>query len=256
MSSNVPIAVAEQFPLAIEQLLVKYIGELGPQDSLRAWEAPAELIKRLFSSAPSATLCAHLRSACVRLPIEHDACFWVLCRCLPPAAGSALVRSWLLRHSLTDTPILERAANHVLHKHGEHAAALDFLRWAHAMRLPACRTIRARALYFKVLRHGVEERAAASLRLERNRSSGKGVLDMSTEQPGGGTTHSYQSRLTGKALIVVGLTQEECVRPLTFSHLSIVSNLHPYVRVQGQNTVGIPSRQCRATCNPSARTPA
>ena len=60
------------------------------------------------------------------------------------------------------------AASRMQHLGGEHAAALDLLRWADAVRIGPCleRSLHARALYLRVLRHTAEERTANAGRLQ------------------------------------------------------------------------------------------
>ena len=76
---------------------------LMPDHTQEAWEAPAELIKRAYSDAPSKSLCTQLQQACLRLPAEHDQRFWTICRVLAPSSGATLIRSWL-QHTMVKEP--------------------------------------------------------------------------------------------------------------------------------------------------------
>ena len=184
-----------------------------PSSPAQAWEAPAELIKRAFSNAPSNSLCTQLRQACLRLPAEHDQRFWTICRVLAPTSGATLLRAWLLHTAASEPQFLEVAANYLQQTHGEHAVALDFLRWVHENNIPALDFSwpRSRALYFKVLRHVAEERAAAAVRLKQ--LFGSAALNMATEQMAGHASlasfQPYCSQLTGQDLTLFGLTPDE-----------------------------------------------
>ena len=94
---------------------------LMPDDTQEAWEAPAELIKRAFSNAPSNSLCTQLRQACLRLPAEHDQRFWTICRVLAPTSGATLLRSWLLHTMASEPQLLEVRCGHRARLHRAHA---------------------------------------------------------------------------------------------------------------------------------------
>ena len=220
MSSNIPSAMCEQFPLAIERLLVSYVTELQPKHPQDAWDCPAELMRRTFNDAPSLTLCNAVQTACLRLPLDFEERFWTLCRCLRAEGAQGLVRAWLLRHSPSDVPPLEVAATRLQQATGEHAAALDLMRWAEVTSIGGAgqggnSESLFRALYFKVLRHTAEERAASATRLAVLGSSSSSAIDLQTKQhvldssrppasfPG------FPAQLTGEDLTLCNLTQTE-----------------------------------------------
>ena len=75
-------------------------------------------------------------------------------------SSSALYRAWLLRHQPTEIEQIETAASRVREHVGEHAAALDLLRWAEVANIcpnPA-ESIQWRALHWKVC--GMSRRSA------------------------------------------------------------------------------------------------
>ena len=73
-----------------------------------------------------------------------------------------MVRAWLLQHDSEEISRMERAVTHVHTAKGEHAAALDMMRWAEVNELSVQRddVERWKSLYFRVLRNTAEERAA------------------------------------------------------------------------------------------------
>ena len=209
-----PHQVSEHFSRTIELILLDFLRSLGPDHSQEAWEAPAELIKRTFTNVPSSELCTQLHKACLRMPLGREHIFWMMCCSIAPS-GSALVRAWLLRHESIDAQQIERAACHLQHMKGEHAAALDFMRWAEAKGvLTLLRDDHFwRALYFKILRHTAEERAASMKR--RGILIRGGALDMLTdelhaEHPMRLTCFkSYRFQLTDFAAPLHNITQTE-----------------------------------------------
>ena len=86
-----------------------------------------------------------------------------------------MVRAWLLQHDLEEISRMERAVTHVHTAKGEHAAALDIMRWAEVKELSVQRidVERWKSLYFRVLRNTAEERPISG-------SFGVAALDMST----------------------------------------------------------------------------
>ena len=167
MSSNIPASVSDQFPRTIEQLLRDYLNALGPSHaSMEAWEMPAELMKRAFNGAPPPTLTDALQQCCLRVPHDRESFFWAMFRQVVPDVGVRLVRAWLLEHNPGEVSRMERSVQNVHQQKGEHAAALDLMRWVEGQELQCSRSDpeRWRALYLKVLRHTAEERAASMKR--------------------------------------------------------------------------------------------
>ena len=208
MSSNLPPLMSEQFPIAIEALLVQYVKALTHEHPTESWETPSELMRRTFSEAPSNLLANEIQSACLRLPLDHEEKFWSLCRCQRSESSSALYRAWLLRHQPTEIEQIETAASRVREHVGEHAAALDLLRWAEVANIcpnPA-ESIQWRALHWKVLRHVAEERASSPQRIAALHSGERSsAVDMATKQihehsRGGPPTtfQGYRSPMTGE----------------------------------------------------------
>jgi hypothetical protein len=176
MSSNIPAQVSEQFPKTIESLLISYMEALTAEHTLEAWEMPGDMMKRAFSGAPPAVLLENLQRACLRLPPTAERLFWAVFRHMQ-SEGVALVRAWLLQHDDPDVDRVERCARHLYHQKGEHATALDLLRWAEVRNLRVCQDAAAwRALYTKILRATAEERATA----KRLGALSDGGLDMTT----------------------------------------------------------------------------
>ena len=124
---------------------------------------PAELMKRSFNGSPPAALSEQIQCACLRVPVEKEQFLWSVFRNLPPDSGVQLVRAWLLQHDLEEISRMERAVTHVHTAKGEHAAALDIMRWAEVKELSVQRidVERWKSLYFRVLRNTAEERATS-----------------------------------------------------------------------------------------------
>ena len=96
-----------------------------------------------------------------------------------------MVRAWLLQHDLEEISRMERAVTHVHTAKGEHAAALDMMRWAEVNELSVQLTDveRWKCLYFRVVRNTAEERATSCRVAALDMSSGScrvAALDMST----------------------------------------------------------------------------
>ena len=51
MSSNLPPLMSEQFPIAIEALLVQYVKALTHEHPTESWETPSELMRHLLRGA-------------------------------------------------------------------------------------------------------------------------------------------------------------------------------------------------------------
>ena len=138
---------------------------------------PAELMKRSFNGSPPAALSEQIQCACLRVPVEREQFLWSVFRNLPPDSGVQLVRAWLLQHDLEEISRMERAVTHVHTAKGEHAAALDIMRWAEVKELSVQRidVERWKGLYFRVLRNTAEE-----LFMQRSGSFAVAALDMST----------------------------------------------------------------------------
>ena len=95
-----------------------------------------------------------------------------------------VLRAWLLRHRPIEVGTLEVAATQLQCVTGEHAAALDLMRWAEAVKLcdeAANGTANWRMLYFKILRHTAEERAASANRLAALGASASSAIDLGTK---------------------------------------------------------------------------
>jgi hypothetical protein len=209
--------VSEQFPRTIEQLLSDYMDGLRAQHTQEAWEMPAELMKRSFNGSPPMTLCDQLQNVCLRIPLHREPAFWSVFRHLLPDAGSQIVRSWLLHHNPTDVTRMERAATHLQQTKGEHAAALDLMRWCEAkgLQVQHAEHERWKNLYYRVLRHTAEERATG---MKRGGAFNTGGLDMLTPvlQQGDcpmrlSSFKFYRSQLTGLDIPLRNITQSECV---------------------------------------------
>lgn len=176
MSSNIPAQVSEQFPKTIESLLISYMKALTAEHTLEAWEMPGEMMKRAFSGGPPSALLQHLQQSCMRLPPTSERLFWPVFRHMQ-SEGVALLRAWLLQHDDPDVERMERCAKYLYQQKGEHAAALDLLRWAEARNLRVCQDAPMwRLLYFKVLRATADERAT----IKPLGALSNGGLDMST----------------------------------------------------------------------------
>ena len=122
---------------------------------------PAELMKRAFNGASPPKLIDALEQCCLRVPNDRESFFWAVFRQVVPDVGVRLVRTWLLEHNPAEVSRMERSVQNVHQHKGEHAAALDLMRWVEGKELQCTRSDpeRWRALYLKVLRHTAEERA-------------------------------------------------------------------------------------------------
>ncbi len=178
---------------------------------------PAELMKRSFNGSPPAALSEQIQCACLRVPVEREQFVWSVFRNLTPDAGVQLVRAWLLQHDLEEISRMERAVTHVHTAKGEHAAALDIMRWAEIKELSVQRADadRWRSLYFRVLRNTAEERASS---LKRGGSFGGGALDMSTPMLEAADLpmqlaeyRFYRTQLTGLDAPLRNITQSEAL---------------------------------------------
>ena len=216
MSSNIPASVSDQFPRTIEQLLRDYLNALGPSHaSMEAWEMPAELMKRAFNGAPPPTLTDALQQCCLRVPHDRESFFWAMFRQVVPDVGVRLVRAWLLEHNPGEVSRMERSVQNVHQQKGEHAAALDLMRWVEGTELQCSRSDpeRWRALYLKVLRHTAEERAAS---MKRGGAFSSGGLDMATPVLDAtdfplqlSQYRCYRSQLTGLEVPLRNITTSE-----------------------------------------------
>ena len=216
MSSNIPASVSDQFPRTIEQLLRDYLNALGPSHaSMEAWEMPAELMKRAFNGAPPPTLTDALQQCCLRVPHDRESFFWAMFRQVVPDVGVRLVRAWLLEHNPGEVSRMERSVQNVHQQKGEHAAALDLMRWVEGKELQCSRSDpeRWRALYLKVLRHTAEERAAS---MKRGGAFSSGGLDMATPVLDAtdfplqlSQYRCYRSQLTGLEVPLRNITTSE-----------------------------------------------
>ena len=182
---------------------------------------PAELMKRSFNGSPPAALseqiqCAWL-CACLRVPVEREQFMWSVLRNLPPNSGVQVVRAWLLHHDLEDISRVERAVTHVHTAKGEHAAALDIMRWAEVRELSVQRSDveRWKSLYFRMLRNTAEERASST---KRSGSLDVAALDMSTPMLEAADCsmqlteyHSYRTQLTRLDVPLHNITQSEAL---------------------------------------------
>ena len=89
MSSNIPRAVAEQFPKTIESLLLAYMEALTPQHTTEAWAMPAGLMERAFNNAPlPPTLLEQLQRSCMRLPLASERLLWAVFRVMVISAST------------------------------------------------------------------------------------------------------------------------------------------------------------------------
>ena len=125
---NIPASVSDQFLRMIAALLRDYLNALGPSHaSMEAWEMPAELMKRVQRRAAAD---AHRRAAAV-LPPRAARPRVVLWHVPPggPDVGVRLVRAWPLEHNPGEVSRMERSVQNVHQQKGEHAAALDLMRW-------------------------------------------------------------------------------------------------------------------------------
>ena len=122
----------------------------------------------------------------MRLRVSSAAC-WI------PDAGAQLIRSWLEQHNTLDIDHIERCARHLHQAKGEHAAALDLLRWVELKELRVQQGLpsRWRSFYFRVLRAAAEERATT---MKRGGAFQTGGLDLST--PALHQFELYPSKLT------------------------------------------------------------
>ena len=178
---------------------------------------PAELMKRSFNGSPPRELTEQIQCACLRVPLEREQFLWSVFRNLPPDAGVQLVRAWLLQHNPEDFFRMERAVTHVHTARGEHAAALDIMRWAESKDLSVQRSDadRWKGLYFRVLRNTAEERASS---IKRGGSFGNSALDMGTPQLQAGDCpmqltqyRFYRTQLTGLEVPLRNITQSEAL---------------------------------------------
>ena len=178
---------------------------------------PAELMKRSFNGSPPAALSEQIQCACLRVPVEREQFLWSVFRNLPPDSGVQLVRAWLLQHDLEEISRMERAVTHVHTAKGEHAAALDIMRWAEVKELSVQRidVERWKSLYFRVLRNTAEERATS---MKRTGSFGVAALDMSTPMLEAADFSMqlteyrfYRTQLTGLDVPLRNITQSENV---------------------------------------------
>jgi hypothetical protein len=128
-----------------------------------------------------------------------------------------LVRAWLLQHDLEEISRMERAVTHVHTAKGEHAAALDIMRWAEVKELSVQRidVERWKSLYFRVLRNTAEERATS---MKRSGSFGVAALDMSTPMLEAADFSMqlteyrfYRTQLTGLDVPLRNITQSEAL---------------------------------------------
>ena len=172
---------------------------------------PAELMKRSFNGLPPAALCEQLLCACLRIPVEQEQFLWTVFQNLPPDMGEQLVRAWLLQHDLEDISRMERAVTHVHKAKGEHAAALDIMRWAEVKELSVQRADveRWKSLYFRVVRNTAEERSG---------SFDVAALDMSTPMLEAADCSMqlteyrfYRTELTGIDVPLHNITQSEAL---------------------------------------------
>ena len=177
---------------------------------------PAELMKRAFNGSPPPALHEQIQCACLRVPVERENFLWTVFRNLPPETGTQLVRAWLLQHDPDEISRVERAMTHVHTTKGEHAAALDIMRWVESKELRVLRADAERwtALYYRVLRNTAEERAS----MKRGGSLASGGLDMSTSMLHADEFpfqlayyHSYHAQLTGVAVPLRNITQKEAL---------------------------------------------
>ena len=178
---------------------------------------PAELMKRSFNGSPPAALSEQIQCACLRVPVEKEQFLWSVFRNLPPDSGVQLVRAWLLHHDLEDISRVERAVTHVHTAKGEHAAALDIMRWAEVRELSVQRSDveRWKSLYFRMLRNTAEERASST---KRSGSLDVAALDMSTPMLEAADCsmqlteyHSYRTQLTRLDVPLHNITQSEAL---------------------------------------------
>lgn len=178
---------------------------------------PAELMKRSFNGSPPPGLSEQIQCACLRVPLEREQFLWSVFRNLPPDAGVQLVRAWLLQHNPEEISRMERAVTHVHTAKGEHAAALDIMRWAESKDLSVQRADadRWKGLYFRVLRNTAEERASS---VKRAGSFGNSSLDMGTPQLQAGDCppqlaqyRFYRTQLTGLEVPLRNITQSEAL---------------------------------------------
>ena len=178
---------------------------------------PAELMKRSFNGSPPAALSEQIQCACLRVPVEREQFLWSVFRNLPPDSGVQLVRAWLLQHDLEEISRMERAVTHVHTAKGEHAAALDIMRWAEVKELSVQRidVERWKSLYFRVLRNTAEERATS---MKRSGSFGVAALDMSTPMLEAADFSMqlteyrfYRTQLTGLDVPLRNITQSEAL---------------------------------------------
>merc|ERR1719162_730702 len=159
-------------------------------------------MKRSFNGSPPAALSEQIQCACLRVPVEREQFLWSVFRNLPPDSGVQLVRAWLLQHDLEEISRMERAVTHVHTAKGEHAAALDIMRWAEVKEL-------------SVLRNTAEERATS---MKRSGSFGIGALDMSTPMLEAADFSMqlteyrfYRTQLTGLDVPLRNITQSEAL---------------------------------------------
>ena len=112
---------------------------------------------------------------------------------------------------------MERAVTHMHTATGEHAAALDIMRWAEVKELSVQRidVERWKSLYFRVLGNTVEERATS---VKRSRYFGVAALDMSTPMLEAADFsmqlaeyHYYRTQLTGRDVPLLNITQSEAL---------------------------------------------
>jgi hypothetical protein len=178
---------------------------------------PAELMKRSFNGSPPAALSEQIQCACLRVPVEKEQFLWSVFRNLPPDSGVTLVRAWLLQHDLEEISRMERAVTHVHTAKGEHAAALDIMRWAEVKELSVQRidVEQWKSLYFRVLGNTAEERATS---VKRSRYFGVAALDMSTPMLEAADFsmqlaeyHYYRTQLTGLDVPLLNITQSEAL---------------------------------------------
>ena len=110
---------------------------------------------------------------------------------------------------------MERSVQNVHQQKGEHAAALDLMRWVEGKELQCSRSDpeRWRALYLKVLRHTAEERAAS---MKRGGAFSSGGLDMATPVLDAtdfplqlSQYRCYRSQLTGLEVPLRNITTSE-----------------------------------------------
>ena len=160
---------------------------------------------------------ADRRAAAVLPGVPHDreSFFWAMFRQVVPDVGVRLVRAWLLEHNPGEVSRMERSVQNVHQQKGEHAAALDLMRWVEGKELQCSRSDpeRWRALYLKVLRHTAEERAAS---MKRGGAFSSGGLDMATPVLDAtdfplqlSQYRCYRSQLTGLEVPLRNITTSE-----------------------------------------------